>query len=48
MTLFSIHGPIEYIGPGGETIFTETAQTQLAKYVNYCQENGIPLAPIVD
>ena len=48
VTLFSIHGPIEYIGAGGETIFTETAETKLSKYVSYCQEKGIPLAPIVD
>ena len=48
VTLFSIHGPIEYIGAAGETIFTETAETKLAKYVNYCHENGIALAPIVD
>jgi 2,4'-dihydroxyacetophenone dioxygenase len=48
VTLFSMHGPIEYIGAGGETTFTETAETKLAKYVNYCQENGILLAPIVD
>ena len=48
VTLFSIHGPIEYIGAGGATIFTETAETKLSKYINYCQEKGIPLAPIVD
>jgi 2,4'-dihydroxyacetophenone dioxygenase len=48
VTLFSIHGPIEYIGANGETTFTETAETKLAKYVNFCQDNGIPLAPIVD
>jgi 2,4'-dihydroxyacetophenone dioxygenase len=48
VTLFSIHGPIEYIGAGGETIFTETAETKLSKCVSYCQEKGIPLAPIVD
>lgn len=48
VTLFTIHGPIEYIGPGGETVFTETAETKLSKYVDFCQKNGFPLAQIVD
>jgi 2,4'-dihydroxyacetophenone dioxygenase len=48
VTLFSIHGPIEYIGPGGATVFTETAETKLSKYVDFCKESGIPLARIVD
>jgi 2,4'-dihydroxyacetophenone dioxygenase len=47
VTLFCIHGPIEYIGAGGETVFTETAETKFTKYANFCQANGIPLAPIV-
>jgi 2,4'-dihydroxyacetophenone dioxygenase len=47
VTLFSMHGPIEYIGPGGETVFTETAETKLSKYVNFCRDNGIAVAPIV-
>lgn len=48
VTLFSIHGPIEYFGPDGDIIFTETAETKLAKYVRFCEENGLPLASIVD
>ena len=47
VTLFVMHGPIEYIGPNGETIFTETAETKFSRYSDYCQEKGIPLAPIV-
>jgi 2,4'-dihydroxyacetophenone dioxygenase len=47
VTLFSMHGPIEYIGPGGETVFTETAETKLSKYVDFCRDNGIAVAPIV-
>lgn len=42
-----MHGSIEYIGPNGETIFTETAETKLSKYARFCEANGIPLAPIV-
>jgi 2,4'-dihydroxyacetophenone dioxygenase len=48
VTLFSMHGPIEYIGANGETTFTETAETKLSKYVDFCRDNSIPLASIVD
>jgi 2,4'-dihydroxyacetophenone dioxygenase len=48
VTLFSMHGPIEYIGANGETTFTETAETKLSKYMNFCRDNNIPLAAIVD
>jgi 2,4'-dihydroxyacetophenone dioxygenase len=48
VTLFSIHGPIEYVGPNGETVFTETAGTKLSKYIEFCKENSIAPAPIVD
>jgi len=47
VTLFCIHGPIEYIGPDGQVWFSETAGTKLAKYTAYCHANGIPLAPVV-
>ncbi|HXW81787.1 MAG TPA: 2,4'-dihydroxyacetophenone dioxygenase family protein [Acidimicrobiales bacterium] len=47
VTLFCMHGPIEYIGRDGETIFTETAETKLSKYVSFCEANGISLAPII-
>ena len=47
VTLFSMHGPIEYIGPDGQTVFTETAETKLSKYASFCQANGIAMAPIV-
>ncbi|HTW06500.1 MAG TPA: 2,4'-dihydroxyacetophenone dioxygenase family protein [Acidimicrobiales bacterium] len=47
VTLFCIHGPIEYLGPGGEVVFTETAETKLAKYVQFCQAHDLPLAAVV-
>jgi hypothetical protein len=36
VTLFSMHGPIEYLDETGNVSFTETAQTKLDKYVSYC------------
>lgn len=47
ITLFVMHGPIEYIGDDGETLFVETAETKLTRYADYCAVNGIPLAPII-
>jgi 2,4'-dihydroxyacetophenone dioxygenase len=47
VTLFVVHGPIEYLGPDGRVAFTETAATKLARYADFCQANGIPLAPIL-
>jgi hypothetical protein len=41
ITLFCIHGPIEYIGPDGQVRFTETAETKTAKYADYCRQNNI-------
>lgn len=47
VTMFSMHGPIEYIGPNGDIVFIETAETKLTKYVNYCNAHNIALAPII-
>ena len=47
VTLFCMHGSIEYIGVNGEVTFTETAATKLAKYSDYCEANGLALAPIL-
>jgi 2,4'-dihydroxyacetophenone dioxygenase len=47
ITLFSMHGPIEYIGAGGEVSYVETAETKLKRYTDYCEANGIAVAPII-
>ena len=47
VTLFAMHGPIEYIGAGGQTVFTETAETKLSKYASFCKANGIAMAPVI-
>ena len=47
ITLFVIHGPIEYLSPDGDVIFTETAETKLTRYVRYCEANNLPLAPLL-
>lgn len=47
LTLFSIHGPIEYVDENGETIFMETAETKLQRYHEYCKEAGIEPRDIV-
>jgi 2,4'-dihydroxyacetophenone dioxygenase len=47
ITLFAMHGPIEYIGTGGEVTFVETADTKLRRYLDYCATNGLRAAPII-
>ena len=47
ITLFSMHGPIEYIGPDGEISYVETAQTKLRRYLDFCAEHDIRVAPII-
>jgi 2,4'-dihydroxyacetophenone dioxygenase len=47
ITMFSMHGPIEYIGPDGRVSYTETAATKLRRYLDYCQAHGIQPVPIV-
>jgi hypothetical protein len=47
ITLFSMHGPIEYIGPDGTVTFVETAETKLKKYLDFCASNDIRVAPII-
>jgi 2,4'-dihydroxyacetophenone dioxygenase len=47
VTLFVIHGPIEYLGPDGTVTYTETVDTKLARYAQFCKANAIPLAPVL-
>jgi 2,4'-dihydroxyacetophenone dioxygenase len=41
MTLFSIHGAIEYVDENDELRYIETAETKLRRYLEYCEESGI-------
>ena len=47
ITLFSVHGPVEYLGPGGEVAFVETAETKLRRYADFCQSRDLRVAPII-
>jgi 2,4'-dihydroxyacetophenone dioxygenase len=47
ITLFSMHGPIEYIGPDGQVEYTETAQTKLQRYLDFCASEDIRVAPVI-
>lgn len=47
ITLFTMHGPIEYMDPDGELIFTETADTKLNRYLDFCAANNISVAPVI-
>jgi quercetin dioxygenase-like cupin family protein len=47
LTLFSIHGPIEYMDADGNLAYVETAETKLKRYTDYCREAGIEPADIV-
>jgi 2,4'-dihydroxyacetophenone dioxygenase len=47
ITLFTMHGPIEYMDPDGELIYTETADTKLKRYLDFCAANNISVAPVI-
>jgi 2,4'-dihydroxyacetophenone dioxygenase len=46
VTLFSIHGPLEYLDDDGRVVFTETVETKWQRYQEYCAEQGLPVTPI--
>ncbi len=41
LTLFTIHGPIEYVDEHGELLYVETAETKLQRYLDHCRENDL-------
>lgn len=41
LTLFTIHGPIEYVDEHGQLVRVETAETKLQRYRDHCQSAGI-------
>ncbi|MEQ4722477.1 2,4'-dihydroxyacetophenone dioxygenase family protein [Nonomuraea sp. B19D2] len=47
ITLFSIHGPFEYLDDQDNVIGTETADSKLDRYVRHCEQFGIELARII-
>jgi 2,4'-dihydroxyacetophenone dioxygenase len=47
ITLFSMHGPIEYIGQDGQVAYVETAQTKLSRYADFCASHDAGLAPVI-
>ncbi len=47
ITLFAMHGPIEYIGPDGLVASVETAHTKLRRYLDFCASAGIRVAPVM-
>ena len=47
ITLFSMHGPIEYIGPDGQVTYVETAETKLKRYTDYCASRNDGTVPVI-
>jgi hypothetical protein len=41
LTLFSIHGDIEYVDEKGERLFIENAESKLRRYLDHCEAEGI-------
>jgi quercetin dioxygenase-like cupin family protein len=41
LTLFSIHGEIEYVDENDNLRYVETAETKLKRYLDHCAEAGI-------
>ena len=46
ITLFSIHGDIEYVDEDGDRLFIENAQSKLRRYLEHCESAGITPLPI--
>lgn len=47
LTLFHIHGPIEYLDEHGEVARTETAESKLRLYSEFCREQGLEVQDLV-
>lgn len=47
LTLFYIHGSLEYIDKSGELAYIETAETKLQRYHDYCKQAGIEPEKVV-
>ena len=47
ITLFTVHGPIEYIDDDERVIRTDTAQRKLELYEAHCKANDLPIVDLV-
>ncbi|MGH3356490.1 MAG: 2,4'-dihydroxyacetophenone dioxygenase family protein [Nocardioidaceae bacterium] len=41
LTLFSIHGDIEYVDEQGERLYIENAESKLRRYLDHCDTAGV-------
>jgi hypothetical protein len=41
LTLFSIHGDIEYVDENGDLLYIENAESKLRRYLDHCEAQGI-------
>jgi hypothetical protein len=41
LTLFSIHGDIEYVDENGDLLYIENAESKLRRYLDHCESQGI-------
>ena len=41
LTLFSIHGDIEYVDENGDRLYLENAESKLRRYLEHCESAGI-------
>lgn len=41
LTLFTIHGPIEYMDQNGDLAYVETAETKMRRYLDHCRTTGL-------
>lgn len=47
ITLFIVHGPIDYMDDDDRVIRTDTAQRKLELYEAHCMANGLPIVDLV-
>jgi quercetin dioxygenase-like cupin family protein len=47
ITLFHVHGPIEYLDEAGEIVRVETAQSKLDLYREHCAAHGLELDGLI-
>ena len=47
ITLFVVHGAIEYLDDDDKVVRTDTAQAKLELYAAHCRQHGLELADVV-
>ena len=47
VTLFIVHGAVDYLDEAGNLVYTDTAERKLGLYEAHCRAHGLPLLDVV-